>query len=30
MFEIDYNDDLRVARSFDLDIEPVLMAETGR
>ncbi|MFJ5840576.1 hypothetical protein ACIQGO_28175 [Streptomyces shenzhenensis] len=30
VFEIDYNDDLRVARSFDLDIEPVLMAETGR
>jgi len=30
VFEIDYNDDLRVARTFDLDIEPVLMAETGR
>ncbi|MGW5866470.1 hypothetical protein ACWFRJ_30280 [Streptomyces sp. NPDC055239] len=30
VFEIDYNDDLRVARSFDLDIEPILMAETGR
>ncbi|MGW6007999.1 hypothetical protein [Streptomyces sp. NPDC055210] len=30
VYEIDYNDDLRVARSFDLDIEPVLMAETGR
>ncbi|MFJ8794503.1 hypothetical protein [Streptomyces sp. NPDC102462] len=30
VFEIDYNDGLRVARSFDLDIEPVLMAETGR
>ncbi|MGW4728230.1 hypothetical protein ACWEQC_03340 [Streptomyces shenzhenensis] len=30
VFEIDYNDDLRVARSFDLDIEPGLMAETGR
>ncbi|WP_409062035.1 hypothetical protein [Streptomyces sp. SYP-A7185] len=30
VFEIDYNDDLRVARSFDLDIKPVLMAETGR
>ncbi|MEU5697301.1 hypothetical protein [Streptomyces aurantiacus] len=30
VFEIDYNDDLRVARSFGLDIEPVLMAETGR
>ncbi|WBB62505.1 hypothetical protein O7599_08225 [Streptomyces sp. WMMC500] len=28
--EIDYNDNLRLARSFDLDIEPVLMAETGR
>ncbi|MFS8197656.1 hypothetical protein ACLVWQ_03115 [Streptomyces sp. CWNU-52B] len=30
VYEIDYNDDLRIARSFDLDIEPVLMAETGR
>ncbi|MEU6764888.1 hypothetical protein ABZ916_20445 [Streptomyces sp. NPDC046853] len=30
VFEIDYNDDLRVARTFDLDVEPVLMAETGR
>ncbi|MFD6284781.1 hypothetical protein [Streptomyces sp. NPDC060205] len=30
VYEIDYNDNLRVARSFDLDIEPVLMAETGR
>ncbi|MCX4238696.1 hypothetical protein ACH4Y0_19630 [Streptomyces sp. NPDC020707] len=30
VYEIDYNDELRVARSFDLDIEPVLMAETGR
>ncbi|MGS2586262.1 hypothetical protein [Streptomyces hebeiensis] len=30
VFEIDYNDGLRVARSFALDIEPVLMAETGR
>ncbi|MFJ7996500.1 hypothetical protein ACIQ7D_04950 [Streptomyces sp. NPDC096310] len=30
VFEIDYNDGLRVARSFDLDIEPALMAETGR
>lgn len=28
--EIDYNDNLRVARSFDLDIQPVLMVETGR
>ncbi|MFU0243114.1 hypothetical protein ACKI1J_46425, partial [Streptomyces scabiei] len=28
--EIDYNDDLRVARSFGLDIAPGLMAETGR
>ncbi|MFE0423360.1 hypothetical protein [Streptomyces sp. NPDC058953] len=28
--EIDYNDGLRIARSFELDIEPVLMAETGR
>ncbi|WP_109030985.1 hypothetical protein [Streptomyces rubrogriseus] len=30
VYEIDYNDALRVARSFGLDIEPVLMAETGR
>ncbi|MEU6942500.1 hypothetical protein ABZ943_38560, partial [Streptomyces rubiginosohelvolus] len=30
VFEIDYNDGLRIARSFDLDVEPVLMAETGR
>ncbi|WP_327654594.1 hypothetical protein [Streptomyces sp. NBC_00483] len=30
VFEIDYNDDLRIARTFDLDVEPVLMAETGR
>ncbi|MFE9661417.1 hypothetical protein [Streptomyces sp. NPDC005955] len=28
--EIDYNDSLRVARSFDLDIRPGLMVETGR
>ncbi|MFI1226521.1 MULTISPECIES: hypothetical protein [unclassified Streptomyces] len=30
VFEIDYNDGLRIARSFDLDVEPVLMVETGR
>ncbi|MFI8207330.1 hypothetical protein [Streptomyces sp. NPDC085937] len=30
VFEIDYNDGLRIARSFDLDVRPVLMAETGR
>ncbi|MYS70618.1 hypothetical protein GTY88_09270, partial [Streptomyces sp. SID5926] len=30
VYEIDYNDALRVARSFGLDIAPVLMAETGR
>ncbi|MGV9964360.1 hypothetical protein ACWDU3_10590 [Streptomyces olivaceus] len=30
VYEIDYNDSLRVARTFDLDIEPGLMAETGR
>ncbi|GGP71020.1 lipoprotein [Streptomyces variabilis] len=30
VLEIDYNDGLRVARSFDLDVRPVLMAETGR
>jgi hypothetical protein len=28
--EIDYNDNLRVARTFDLDIAPSLMVETGR
>lgn len=28
--EIDYNDDLRVARTLDLDMKPVLMVETGR
>ncbi|MBR8638924.1 hypothetical protein KEF29_05345 [Streptomyces tuirus] len=28
--EIDYNDNLRIARTFDLDIEPALMVETGR
>ncbi|MEY9490366.1 hypothetical protein RKD26_006160 [Streptomyces calvus] len=30
VYEIDYNDDLRIARTFDLDIEPALMVETGR
>ncbi|MGW5929741.1 hypothetical protein ACWF2L_26425 [Streptomyces anulatus] len=30
VFEIDYNDGLRIARSFDLDVKPVLMAEAGR
>ncbi|PCG82593.1 hypothetical protein CIB93_29180 [Streptomyces sp. WZ.A104] len=30
VFEIDYNDGLRIARSFDLDVKPVLMVETGR
>lgn len=30
VFEIDYNDGLRIARSFYLDVKPVLMAETGR
>ncbi|MEZ3179560.1 hypothetical protein KYY02_12975 [Streptomyces pimonensis] len=30
VYEIDYNDNLRVARTFDLDMEPTLMAETGR
>ncbi|MBU6531490.1 hypothetical protein [Streptomyces mayonensis] len=30
VYEIDYNDSLRIARTFDLDIEPGLMAETGR
>ncbi|MEE1798344.1 hypothetical protein PUR57_06595 [Streptomyces sp. JV176] len=30
VYEIDYNDDLRVARTFDLGMKPALMAETGR
>ncbi|MFC5954772.1 hypothetical protein ACFP51_09810 [Streptomyces pratens] len=30
VYEIDYNDGLRVARTFDLGIEPALMVETGR
>ncbi|CAM5701383.1 hypothetical protein [Streptomyces griseomycini] len=30
VYEIDYNDNLRVARTFGLDMEPTLMAETGR
>ncbi|WP_320781492.1 hypothetical protein [Streptomyces sp. CRN 30] len=30
VYEIDYNDDLRIARTFDLDVEPALMVETGR
>ncbi|ELS57160.1 hypothetical protein STVIR_1894 [Streptomyces viridochromogenes Tue57] len=30
VYEIDYNDNLRIARTFDLDIKPVLMVETGR
>ncbi|WP_435857230.1 hypothetical protein [Streptomyces tendae] len=30
VYEIDYNDALRVARTFDLDVRPSLMAETGR
>ncbi len=30
VYEIDYNDNLRVARTFDLHIEPALMVETGR
>ncbi|MEU8728096.1 hypothetical protein ACJ7VE_15285 [Streptomyces sp. PB17] len=30
VYEIDYNDSLRVARTFDLDVRPSLMAETGR
>lgn len=30
VYEVDYNDDLRVARTFDLDIRPSLMVETGR
>ncbi|MER7665406.1 MULTISPECIES: hypothetical protein [unclassified Streptomyces] len=30
VYEIDYNDNLRVARTFDLDMRPSLMVETGR
>ncbi|MBT2421807.1 hypothetical protein J7F01_10710 [Streptomyces sp. ISL-22] len=30
VYEIDYNDNLRIARTFDLDIKPALMVETGR
>lgn len=30
VYEIDYNDGLRIARTFDPGIRPVLMAETGR
>ncbi|MEU0149788.1 hypothetical protein ABZ119_28155 [Streptomyces sp. NPDC006288] len=30
VFEIDYNDGLRIARSFGLDVKPVLMVEAGR
>lgn len=30
VYEIDYNDGLRVARTFALDVKPELMAETGR
>ncbi|OKI94479.1 hypothetical protein AMK10_19500 [Streptomyces sp. CB02058] len=30
VYEVDYNDGLRVARTFDLDIQPSLMVETGR
>ncbi|PRY02507.1 hypothetical protein [Allonocardiopsis opalescens] len=30
VYEIDYNDELRVARTFELEISPDLMVETGR
>ncbi|MEU9066563.1 hypothetical protein AB0D60_06675 [Streptomyces sp. NPDC048306] len=30
VYEIDYNDNLRVARTFELDVRPSLMVETGR
>ncbi|GAA2283218.1 lipoprotein [Streptomyces ruber] len=30
VYEIDYNDELRIARTFDLDVAPALMVETGR
>ncbi|MFC7935630.1 hypothetical protein ACFU2J_05275 [Streptomyces sp. NPDC057387] len=30
VYEIDYNDDLRIARTFELDVRPSLMVETGR
>ncbi|MFW5418876.1 hypothetical protein J0910_19865 [Nocardiopsis sp. CNT-189] len=29
VYEIDYNDDLRTARTFELDFAPALMVETG-
>lgn len=30
VYEIDYNDDLRLARTFSLDVTPTYMVETGR
>ncbi|MFE0820332.1 hypothetical protein [Streptomyces sp. NPDC058847] len=30
VYEVDYNDGLRIARTFELDFEPRLMTETGR
>lgn len=30
VYEIDYNDSLRVARTLDVDVRPSLMVETGR
>ncbi|MFE2439710.1 hypothetical protein ACFXA8_34370, partial [Streptomyces sp. NPDC059409] len=30
VYEIDYNDNLRIARTFELDVRPSLMVETGR
>ncbi|MEV5357995.1 hypothetical protein [Streptomyces sp. NPDC052693] len=30
VYEIDYNDSLRVARTFDVEVRPSLMVETGR
>ncbi|MFD5571165.1 hypothetical protein [Streptomyces cadmiisoli] len=30
VYEIDYNDNLRISRTFDLDVRPSLMVEAGR
>ncbi|MGW5636494.1 hypothetical protein [Streptomyces sp. NPDC003832] len=30
VYEVDYNDNLRIARTFDLDLRPSMMVETGR
>ncbi|MFD2400153.1 hypothetical protein ACFSVJ_29850 [Prauserella oleivorans] len=30
VYEVDYNDRLRIARTFDLDVTPSHVVETGR